>query len=112
MRAGVAVAREEILQRFGVREVQATASGEEEFARRVRHAVMDGHGDARFREHFSSGEAGRSGADNDYALVRQSSHERSLWLNVARNTTSLGIVASVSSPRGCERLQPTVSRLR
>ena len=54
-----------------MRQVEAAATGEQEFACGVRHAVMDDDGDARLREQFGRGETGRAGANDDRAFSRK-----------------------------------------
>lgn len=67
----VAIAVEECLQRFGVCEVESAASGEQKFTCGVRHAIVDRDGDARLRQNFGGGEAGRASADDDHMFFRK-----------------------------------------
>ena len=64
MRHRLAVADEELRQRFAVREVEPAASGHQKFAARGRHRIIDGDMRATLREHFGRHQAGGASADD------------------------------------------------
>jgi putative ABC transport system permease protein len=62
-----AIARQEIIQRFRMREVEPAASGKQEFPRRVRHAFVNRNNPSCIGEHLSRHKSGRASADNNRA---------------------------------------------
>jgi hypothetical protein len=84
----IAVAWQEVGLRFGVRDVHAAASGQQEFAASRGHGVVDVHGGALCGQHFGGHQAGRTGADHGHAAAAGSELGKSVHRCHARHDTA------------------------